>query len=203
MEVLGADLPGAITIVAESDAHSVDDQADHDMTDDKEDVALKFSLAGVQLKFSAVMESSGGLTIPAHGMGGSWIVKLPSARFAAVPENEYTMMALARGVGIDVPRIELVDVHAIRRLPKDVGTLKGKALAVQRFDRGVGGQRIHIEDFAQVFGLYPHDKYHHRSYANIAGVLWAETGERGTYEFVRRLAFSVLIGNADMHLKNW
>src|SRR5438046_9102038 len=60
-----------------------------------------------------------------------------------------------------------------------------------------------MEDFAQVFGLYPHRKYHHRSYANIAGVLWAETGEHGTYEFVRRLAFSVLIGNADMHLKNW
>jgi serine/threonine-protein kinase HipA len=34
-------------------------------------------------------------------------------------------------------------------------------------------------------------------------VLWAETGEGGTYEFVRRLVFSVLIGNGDMHLKNW
>jgi serine/threonine-protein kinase HipA len=41
------------------------------------------------------------------------------------------------------------------------------------------------------------------SYANIAAVLWAETGEGGTYEFVRRLVFSVLIGNGDMHLKNW
>ena len=60
-----------------------------------------------------------------------------------------------------------------------------------------------MEDFAQVFGLYPEDKYHHRSYANIAAVLWAETGEAGTYEFFRRLVFSVLIGNADMHLKNW
>ena len=54
-----------------------------------------------------------------------------------------------------------------------------------------------MEDFAQVFGLYPHDKYEEKSYANIASVLWA------TYEFVRRLVFSVLIGNADMHLKNW
>ena len=137
------------------------------------------------------MESSGGLTIPAHGMGGSWIVKLPSARFAAVPEKEYTMMALARGVGIDVPRIELVDVQTIDRLPEDVGMVKGKALAVQRFDRAAESERIHIEDFAQVFGLYPHDEYHHRSYSNIAGVLWAETGERSTFEFVRRLAFSV------------
>ena len=81
--------------------------------------------------------------------------------------------------------------------------MEGKALAVQRFDRGAGGETIHMEDFAQVFGLYPDDKYRHRSYANIAAVLWAETGEAGTYEFLRRLVFSVLIGNADMHLKNW
>jgi serine/threonine-protein kinase HipA len=33
-------------------------------------------------------------------------------------------------------------------------------------------------------------------------VLWAETGDAGTYEFVRRLVFSVMIGNADMHPKN-
>jgi serine/threonine-protein kinase HipA len=60
-----------------------------------------------------------------------------------------------------------------------------------------------MEDFAQVFGLYPQDKYHHRSYANIDSVLQAETGEAGTYEFFRRPVFSVLIGNGDMHLKNW
>ena len=38
---------------------------------------------------------------------------------------------------------------------------------------------------------------------NIAEVLWAEAGEEAIGEFVRRLVFSVLIGNADMHLKNW
>jgi serine/threonine-protein kinase HipA len=47
------------------------------------------------------------------------------------------------------------------------------------------------------------DKYKKRSYANIASVLWAETGDKGKFEFVRRLVFSVVIGNADMHLKNW
>lgn len=39
--------------------------------------------------------------------------------------------------------------------------------------------------------------------ANIAAVLWAETGEAGAYEFFKRLVISVLIGNGDMHLKNW
>ena len=47
-----------------------------------------------------------------------------------------------------------------------------------------------MEDFAQVFGLFPEDKYGHRSYANIASVLWAETGDADTYEFTRRLVFS-------------
>ncbi len=177
------------------------DEADHH--EGVPETALRFSLAGVQLKFSAVMEASGGLTIPAGGMGGSWIVKLPSARFPSVPENEYTMMALARAVGIEVPRTELIEIRDIRGLPKDAITMEGKALAVQRFDRGTAGEHIHMEDFAQVFGLYPDDKYRHRSYANIAAVLWPETGEAGTYEFLRRLVFSVLIGNADMHLKNW
>ena len=202
LAVLGADLPGALNVApmeqaAPPAAHRVEHEGRVPET------ALRFSLAGVQLKFSALMEATGGLTIPAGGMGGSWIVKLPSGRFPAVPENEYTMMGLARAVGIEVPRTELIDIRDIRDLPADVGTMPGKALAVQRFDRAAHGETIHMEDFAQVFGLYPEDKYHHRSYANIAAVLWAETGEAGAYEFFRRLVFSVLIGNADMHLKNW
>jgi len=166
-------------------------------------MALRFSLAGVQLKFSAVMETSGGLTIPADGMGGSWVVKLPSVRFPAVPENEFVMLELARTIGIAVPQNRLIDIKDIQGLPEDAGRMEGKALAAQRFDRGPGAERIHMEDFAQVFGLFPDDKYDRRSYANIAYVLWAETGQETTYEFFRRLVFSVLIGNADMHLKNW
>jgi serine/threonine-protein kinase HipA len=163
----------------------------------------RFSLAGVQLKFSAVMEASGGLTIPAGGMGGSWIVKLPSARFPSVPENEFAMLELARRAGIAVPDNRLVEMSGIKGLPEEARALGAKALAVQRFDRVAGGAAVHMEDFAQVFGQYPNDKYHFRSYANIAAVLWAEIGEDAVLEFVRRVVFSVVIGNADMHLKNW
>jgi serine/threonine-protein kinase HipA len=53
-----------------------------------------------------------------------------------------------------------------------------------------------------VFGVYPERKYKRASYRNIAEVLWAETGETGIMEFLRRLVFNTLIGNADMHLKN-
>jgi serine/threonine-protein kinase HipA len=37
----------------------------------------------------------------------------------------------------------------------------------------------------------------------VAEVLWAEAGADGVAEFIRRLVFNTLIGNADMHLKNW
>ena len=206
LAMLGADLPGAITVTPlTAGGHTIEPQEDDEQGhhDRRGDGVLRFSLAGVQLKFSAVMEASGGLTIPAHGVGGSWIVKLPSTQFRAVPENEYAMLGLARAAGITVPEIRLVPVSDIRGLPEAAARMEGKALVVERFDRAAGARRIHMEDFAQVFGLFPDDKYGHRSYANIASVLWAETGEAGTYEFVRRLVFSVLIGNGDMHLKNW
>ena len=201
LAALGADLPGGVTVMPfEEDATAT---LPGDLEDRQAEPALRFSLAGVQLKFSAVVESTGGLTIPSNGMGGSWIVKLPSSRFPAVPENEYAMLELARAVGIEVPRVRLVEPSEIRGVPEGVARLDGRALAIERFDRGMNGARIHMEDFAQVFGLWPDDKYKHRSYANIAAVLWAEAAEESTFELVRRLAFSTLIGNADMHLKNW
>ena len=203
LAALGADLSGAVTVAPlTADGH---DWEVNDETPDRSRVegAMRFSLAGVQLKFSAVMESSGGLTIPARGIGGSWIIKLPSNQFQAVPENEFVMLELARAVGITVPEIRLVPIAEVAGLPDAAAQLPGLALAVKRFDRTEDGGRVHMEDFAQVFDLFPDDKYGHRSYANIAAVLWAETGETGTYEFVRRLVFSILIGNGDMHLKNW
>jgi serine/threonine-protein kinase HipA len=206
LAVLGADLPGALTATPLThdgdDDHGHRHDHDRDSQNDRDSNVLRFALAGVQLKFSAVMEAAGGLTIPAHGVGGSWIVKLPSTRFPSVPENEFVMLELARAVGVNVPETRLIPVSEIQGLPPDAARMDGNALAVRRFDRTPGGP-VHMEDFAQVFGLFPDDKYKHRSYANIAAVLWAETGEEGTYEFVRRLVFSVLIGNGDMHLKNW
>jgi serine/threonine-protein kinase HipA len=204
LAVLGADLPGALVIAPlEGDAKEDDGHHDAGDADRPREAVLRFSLAGVQLKFSAVMEASGGLTVPAGGMGGSWIVKLPSARFAAVPENEFAMLELARRAGIVVPDNSLIEMTEIKGLPKEARAPGSKALAVRRFDRAAGGAPVHMEDFAQVFGQYPNDKYHFRSYANIASVLWAEAGEDAVAEFVRRLVFSVVIGNADMHLKNW
>jgi serine/threonine-protein kinase HipA len=206
LAALGADVAGALTVFPlEAGGREVEPDfvAEDHYAPGRRRPVLRFSLAGVQLKFSAVMEAHGGLTIPANGIGGSWIVKMPSAHFPAVPENEYAMLELARAAGIDVPEVRLVPASTIEGLPDDAARLPGNALVVRRFDRGPARERIHMEDFAQVFGLFPEDKYRHRSYANIAAVLWAETGETGVFEFLRRIVFSVLIGNGDMHLKNW
>lgn len=203
--VLGRDLPGAITVVpVDGDAWPPDAEDDgDDRDDDHAGEALRFSLAGVQLKFSAVIEATGGLTIPAHGVGGDWIVKLPSNQYEGVPENEYSMMTLARLVGIDVPAVQLLNPESIGNLPDGIGKLDGQAYAIERFDRLADGTPVHIEDFAQVFGVYPEDKYKRASYRSIARVIGAEGRDTDIAELTRRLTFNALIGNADMHLKNW
>ena len=202
---LGADLPGATRIVSENGESRPVSAGGQGVTPPAAgaDRALRFSLAGVQMKFSALAGPNKGLTIPAHGDGGDWIVKLPSAQYAGVSENEYAMMSLARAIGIETPEIGLFTLDDIDGLPADLGRLEGGVFATRRFDRLETGERVQMEDFAQVFGLYPEDKYERASYRSIAGVIWRETGERGLTEFVRRLVFSALIGNADMHLKNW
>lgn len=204
LEVLGRDLPGAVTVSTERHRKS---SLQNDLISLNEPCEgqgiLHFSLAGVQLKFSAIMETTGGLTIPAEGTGGSWIVKLPSLIFPAVPENEFAMMTLARRIGMNIPEVRLIPLNDITGLPREMEAMKGNALAVKRFDRGEDGKAIHIEDFAQIFGLYPEKKYEKANYRNIAQVIQNETDEVDVEEFIRRLVFNTLIGNADMHLKNW
>ena len=157
----------------------------------------------MQIKFSGVDGGvRAGSRSPTQGAGGSWIVKLPSAQVRGVPENEFSMMTLARAVGIEVPEIKLVPIAEIEGLPEGIGALDGPALAVDRFDRSQHGL-VHIEDFAQVFGVWPEDKYKSASAKNIAEVVAAEATLEDAAEFVRRLVFNTLIGNADMHLKNW
>ncbi|MFA6965166.1 type II toxin-antitoxin system HipA family toxin [Bosea sp. (in: a-proteobacteria)] len=199
---LGQDLPGALSIHP-ADGDAMPPEA-ADAIDANGGNALRFSLAGVQLKFSAYKNAgkAGGLTIPAEGVGGSWIVKLPSQQFAGVPENEFSMMTIASKIGMDLPEIRLLELGEIGNIPEGIGELRGKALAIKRFDRTENGP-VHIEDFAQVFGVFPDDKYKKRNYRSIAEVLAIETTDADVAEYFRRLVFSTLIGNADMHLKNW
>ncbi len=206
---LGEDLPGAVSITPVEFERRSPDRSDPSLDDGRngvssEDQPLKFSLAGVQLKFSAIRNNSEKLTIPAYGRGGSWIVKLPSDQFEAVPENEFVMMRVAARAGLAVPPVDLVAESSVEGLPQGMKK-SGYAFAIRRFDRGgpKGGERIHIEDFAQVFRLPPSRKYGKISYGNIAEVIWSEIGPQGLREFIEKLIFNIAIGNGDMHLKNW
>lgn len=201
LAALGQDLPGAVTATPMSELSTVESETEQKR--EQRATALRFSLAGVQLKFSAIAEAKGTFTIPADGSGGSWIVKLPSERHLQVPETEYSMLRLAQLVGIEVPEFKLVPTSLLEGLPEDFGSVIGDSLAVRRFDRTTNSGRIHMEDFAQVYGIYPQDKYEKAGYGHIAKVLWIEAGEASYCEFIRRLVFTVAIGNGDMHLKNW
>jgi len=200
---LGEDLPGAVRIVAAEafpeDAEVALPAADeHPRADD-----WHFSLAGVQLKFSALREGRG-MTIPVSGTGGDWIIKLPDARFPDVPENEQATMRWAEASGITIPEIQLIPVAEISGLPPEAVTVAGQtALAVRRFDRPLADRRVHIEDFAQILGLYPEQKYASYNYETLANLVYKLAGESGLDEFIRRLVFVVASGNGDAHLKNW
>ena len=202
LELLGEDLPGAVTVHRDrSDgSHLRLNQFD----DDPALRPLRFSLAGVQLKFSAVERATGGLTIPARGVGGDWIVKLPSSHYRRVCENEYSVMSMASRVGIDVPEIRLIPMVEIEGLPPELtGLVESDAFVIRRFDR-VAGRRIHMEDFAQATGERPADKYTPRlNYTDLTRLVAMVCDEEDVVVFSRRLMFNVIVGNGDMHLKNW
>ena len=200
---LGEDLPGGVRVVDTSAAP--EPITEHPARHEQNETPLRFSLAGVQLKMSAILKAGGGLTIPAGGVGGDCIVKLPGTGMRAVPENEFAMMTLAAKIGISVPEVWLVTLDMVSGLPEEMRDWTAPALAVRRFDRRDGGVRVHMEDFAQAFGKFPESKYEGHSYANIAAALAATTanGREEAMAFVRRAVFSALIGNGDAHLKNW
>ncbi len=200
LAALGSDLPGAVRIVP-SEGDVVRNEG---LTTPRP--KARFSLAGVQMKLSVIKNTGkgGGLTIPLGDEQGSYIAKFPSTSFPGVSENEFANLALAEAIGMDVPERELVQQSQFEGIPEEFETLSdGKVLLVKRFDRVAGGERVHIEDFAQVFGVYPSRKYEGAAYHDIAVVLGVAVSSAAALEFVRRLALAVLTGNGDMHLKNW
>lgn len=200
ISALGADLPGAVRVEPVQPIR--DDFAGENKGRSGENI-LRFSLAGVQPKFSVKVGSAGNPEIPPDGAGGNWIVKLPAPRMDQVPEAEYSMLSLAKHIGLDVPEFKLVSTAKIQGLPDNIERSKEDSLLIKRFDRGDNNSRIHMEDFAQVFGVYPDSKYEQASFDRIGYVILTESGEQDFLEYIRRLVLTVLTGNGDMHLKNW
>jgi serine/threonine-protein kinase HipA len=200
---LGEDLPGAVRIVADEALIEPDDDTGFQPDEQEAPGSWHFSLAGVQLKFSA-RRGERGLTIPVSGLGGDWIVKLPDARYPKVPENEYATMLWAKASGIRIPELELVAVAEVSGLPAAMAAFPERlALAIRRFDRPAPDLRVHMEDFAQILGLYPEEKYQKYNYETLASLIFHLTGEKGLDEFIRQLVFVIVSGNGDAHHKNW
>ena len=196
---LGEDLPGAVRVLPRLGG-SVEEPGTDGAGSADDTASLRFSLAGVQLKFSMV-RTNRGLMLPASGRGGDWLVKLPDRRYESVPENEFSMLQWMTAIGIDVPQAELRTGSELVNLPPGLLGPKELVLAVSRFDRSPSG-RVHMEDLAQVADVYPRQKYGGTSYDAI-GRLIAKLCPADLQEYVRRLTAMVIMGNTDAHLKNW
>ncbi|MDR9467735.1 type II toxin-antitoxin system HipA family toxin [Marinospirillum sp.] len=205
---LGQDLPGALV------AHPLEPDAIPDYVLDHNAKAEvlnpvthegqnRFSLAGVQMKFS-MQEREGRYRIAKTGALGDWIIKTPSTIHKHVPLNEYTAMQLARLAGIDIPDTRLVPMSKVEQWPQINLPEEDYAFAIRRFDRHQG-TRVHMEDFAQILAKYPHEKYQGGNYQQLARILYqySKEGLQDVQQFARRLLVNILLANGDAHLKNW
>lgn len=210
---LGEDLPGAI-IATPLDPEDVPDNVmplisgGHNRDTkvvkfEKLKRENKFSLAGVQMKFS-MKEKDGRYNLSKSGDLGDWIVKTPSTKHKDVPVNEFSAMTLASLVGVHIPEIKLVEMGQLDNLPQINFPDEAFAFAIKRFDRQENN-RVHMEDFAQVLVKYPHEKYNSANYEQIGRVLYEFSGDAlaDVQQFARRLLVNILLANGDAHLKNW
>ena len=153
--------------------------------------AGKMSVQGLQLKLSAVLRIKEG-RFEVVDRGGRYILKPPSLDYPELPENEDVTMRLAAVVGIDVP------VHGLARAID--GSL---TYFIRRFDRE-GRERLPLEDFAQLTGESRDTKYN-SSMEKVAAVVdrFCTFPALERVKLFERTLFSFLVGNEDMHLKNF
>ena len=209
LKLLGpSDLPGALRVVTVGSRGEYvvpDSQGDDDL--DRDDPLLKFSLAGVQLKFSVYGDGKR-LTVPAAGQAGNVILKFPDERpnFSRVPEVELACLMLARSAGLNVADAFLVSPHDVAGLQDWARRSSGMALAVHRFDRRDDDVRVHMEELAQVMDIpsaVERAKYKRANFETIGVLVGALCGVDAVAEVIDRLVLNVLVGNGDAHLKNW
>ena len=154
--------------------------------------AVKMSIQGVQPKLSArllVKEQCFALV----DQGGQYILKPQTADYVQVPENEDLTMRLADLVGIAVP------FHGLL-----YGQDSAMTYFIKRFDRTGRKGKIHVEDFAQIGGRNRETKYR-SSMEQVASLIetFCTFPAVEKVKLMRLTLFSFLVGNEDMHLKNF
>ena len=152
------------------------------------------SVTGVQPKLSLHLEKDKNnvkkFTIV--GLWGGYILKPPGPQYPQLPEVEHLTMRMAA-------------IAKIKTVPHSLIKLQSGAIAyiTKRVDR-IGQEKLHMEDMCQLTERLTEDKYN-GSYEQIAKVIkkYSATPGLDTINFFELVLFSFLIGNADMHLKNF
>ncbi len=154
--------------------------------------ATKLSIAGVQPKLSVR------LNVPKHRFevvdrGGVYIIKPPHPIYPELPQNEDLTMRLARIAGIDVPFHGLI-----------YGSDASLSYLIKRFDRYGHGKKYAIEDFSQL-SYHTRDTKYDSSMEKLISVLekYCSFPVLEKVKLFRMTLFCFLVGNEDMHLKNF
>jgi serine/threonine-protein kinase HipA len=158
----------------------------------------KITIPGVQKKlslgFSTPDENYKSSRLTVIGLGGGYILKLPTEEFPFLIELEYATMHLARLFEIQTVPFAL--------LPMQNGDL---AYITRRIDRVHStGEKIPMEDFCQIMERLTEDKYK-GSLESIGKRIKSTSiySVLDVYNFFVVNLFSWIIGNSDMHLKNF
>lgn len=153
--------------------------------------AGRISIQGVQPKLSVRLNVRKQRFEPVDH-GGRYIVKPQTPPYPEVPENEDLTLRLAAACGIETP------LHGLLRCAD--GSL---SFFIKRFDRVGRRGRLAVEDFAQLAGRTRETKYDY-SIERLFDLLDHATFPHvQRVELWKRLLFSYLVGNEDMHLKNF
>lgn len=190
----GFDCIGAISIIDPESA-----EISHAMLDNSDAKAIavmgsRASLSGVQPKM-AIVEDAGIFRAAQRGEISTHIAKFSSPGHSDLVENEYLTTLAFKAILSDDDTVELA-----------IETIKGvdePALLIKRFDRN-GKQRIHFEEFNQLLGKPAEEKYD-GAYRDMAAFM-RETDSclsSQIYLLYRRILTGLLLGNTDMHLKNF
>jgi serine/threonine-protein kinase HipA len=154
--------------------------------------ATKLSIQGVQPKLSAKLNvTNHAFTIV--DKGGTFIIKPQHYHFSELPENEDLTMRLAALCGIQVP------LHGL--LYCEDGSL---SYFIKRFDRHGLNDKFSTEDFSQLSQRTRETKYD-SSMEQVAKIIQTYC----TFPVVEkrklflRVLFCFVVGNEDMHLKNF
>src|SRR3990170_7040757 len=154
--------------------------------------AAKMSIQGVQPKLSARLNVKDGI-FDIVDRNGEYILKPQNNFYPELPENESLTMKLADMIDIEVPLSGMI-YSSDRKL----------TYFIKRFDRYGKSKKLSIEDFAQLAGKSRETKYDY-SMEKVINLIdtFSTFPAIEKVKLFRLTIFNFLIGNEDMHLKNF